>query len=344
MIKVRGINYNAGIEYNPLFPVANKIDLTKLRKDLILIKKLNCNAIRFYGSYIDKLILYSQEALEKGFEVWISPRLINGDKKQTVKFVGEASKKAEELRKKYKKVVFIVGNELLIDSKVAFNSEKLSERIDLLGTYLNFKFTIKKEIPQLKPILSKIKKFIHKTDSSIKILVETLRKETSKSFNGKITYASFPCEEIEWKDFDIVGVNLYKSQWNELNYVNELKKFSLFGKPVAITEFGTCAYTGASKKGGSAYEVIDYSTKNVKEGIIRDEKEQARYLKELLELYNQENIYATFIFDFKEEWKTHSKKPKKDLDLSSFGIMKVLENGKVIPKKAFEVVRKIYSR
>ncbi len=343
MIKFKGINYNAGIEYDSSVYRSDKIDLERLKKDLVLIKNLNCNAIRLYGSHIDKLILYSEEALKKGFYVWISPRLIDGGKQQTIKFVKEASKKAEQLRKKYKKVVFIVGNELLIDSKVVFDAPRIFQRVDFLKSYINFKFSIKNEIPQLKQIFSSMRKFLEKTDNSIKEFVEILRTETSKNFKGKITYASLPCEEIDWKNFDIVAVNLYRNQWNAPIYTDGLRKYVSLGKPVAITEFGTCAYKGASKLGGSAYDVVDYRTKAIKNGIIRDENEQAEYLKELIKLYWKENIFAAFIFDFKEEWKIHSKNPRKDLDLSSFGIVKVLENGDVVPKKAFNVVRRLYS-
>lgn len=342
MIKFRGINYNAGIEYDSFSPRAEKIDLERLNKDLVLIKKLNCNTIRLYGSHIDKLILYSEEALKTGFHVWISPRLIDGGKQQTINFIGETAKKAEQLRKKYKNVVFIVGNELLIDSKVVFDTPRVFNRVNFLKSYIDFVYAVKNETPQLKKIYSSMRKFIEKTDMKIKDFVETLRLVASKNFKGQITYASHPYEKINWDNFDIVAVNLYKNQWNDSNYVDELKKFKSFGKPVAITEFGTCAYKGSSKLGGSAYDIVDYRTKTIKKGIIRDENEQAEYLKGLLGIYLKENIFATFIFDFKEEWKIHSKNPEKDLDLSSFGIVKILEKGKVIPKKAFFIVRRLY--
>jgi exo-beta-1,3-glucanase (GH17 family) len=342
MIKFKGINYNAGIEYNSSINSNDKIDLKKLKEDLILIKKLNCNTIRTYGSHIDKLIVYSEEMLKQGFNVWISPRLIDGNKKQTIKFIKKSSKEAEKLRKKYRKVVFIIGNELLIDSKAVFDAPNLFNRVDILKSYLNFKSNLKNEVPKLKKIYKSMQKFVEKTDKTIKNFVEILRIETSNNFKGKITYASLPFEEINWNNFNIVGVNLYKNKWNADTYINELRKFKSHGKPVAITEFGTCPYKGSSKTGGSSFNIVDYKTKKIIKGIIRDENEQSKYLKELINMYSKENIFATFIFDFKEEWKTHSKNPSRDLDLSSFGIVKVLKNKKVIPKKAFNIVKKLY--
>ena len=343
MINFRGINYNAGIEYDSSVTRSDNIDIERLKKDLLLMKKLNCNAIRMYGSHIDKLIVYSEEALKNGFHVWISPRLIDGNKQQTIKFVKEASKKVEQLRKKYQKVVFIVGNELLIDSKAVFVAPRIFNRVDFLKSYINFKFSIKNEFPQLRQTYSSMRRFLERTDSSIKQFVEILRIKASKNFKGQITYASLPWEEINWKNFDIVAVNLYKNQWNASTYDDELKRSKSFGKPVAITEFGTCAYKGASKFGGSAYDIVDYRTKTIKKGIIRDENEQVNYLGELLGLYRKRNIFATFVFDFKEEWKTHSKNHRKDLDLGSFGIVKVLKNSNVIPKKAFSAVKILYT-
>lgn len=334
---IKGINYNAGIEYDSSSTYGNKIDLSALKKDLAMIKELNCNAIRMYGSHIGKLIHYSEEALKQGFEVWISPRFIDADGKQTVLFAIEAAKKAEALRKRYKKVVFIVGNELFLDSKAIFNAPKIFNRGEFLQKYIKYTFAIK-----IKPD-AEMKKFLSFTDKALNNLLAKLCKEVRKHFHGSITYASLSWEKVEWKLFDIVSANLYKNQWNSAYYLDELRKLKAYGKQVAITEFGVCAYKGASKLGGSAFDIVVYPEKTIKEGIVRDEQEQADYIKELLELYAKEKIAAAFVFDFKEEWKTYSDNPKKDLDLSSYGIVKVMPDGKVVPKKAFSIVKKLYS-
>jgi len=343
-MKIKGINYNAGIQYNSSKKVSGKIDLNRLKRDLTLLKKLNCNAIRMYGTLVDKLFSYSEEALKHGFSVWISPRLIDGTKKETLDYVRFCSRKAEQLRKGYKKVVFIVGNELLIDSRAIFNVARKWQRINFLKSYINFKYSIKNEIAKLRRIYQPMHKFLEKTESSIKNFVELLRITAKKCFKGKITYASFPFEKIDWSKFDIVSINFYKSQWNASKYIEELRKFKSFGKPVAITEFGTCAYKGASKLGGAAYDIVKYPEKTIKEGIVRDESEQAKYLRELIEIYKKENIFAAFVFDFKEEHKIYSRNPRKDLDLSSFGIVKVLKNGEVVTKKSFDVIKKLYDK
>lgn len=334
---IKGINYNAGIEYDSSSNYGAKINLPALKKDLAMIKELNCNAIRMYGSHIDKLMLYSEEALKQGFEVWISPRIIGADEKQTVLFAIEAAKKTEALRKRYKKVVFIAGNELFLDSRAVFDAPKIFNRGEFLQKYIKCTFAIK-----TKPN-AEMKKFLSSTDKALNNLLAKLSRELRKHFHGKITYASLSWEKPNWKLFDMLSVNLYKDQWNSAYYAEELRKLKSYKKPIAITEFGVCAYKGASKLGGSAHDIVIYPDKIIKEGIIRDEQEQADYIKELLELYAKEKIEAAFVFDFKEEWKIYSDDPRKDLDLSSYGIVKVMPDGKIVPKKALYVIKKLYS-
>lgn len=337
---LKGINYNAGIEYDSSKVYSANINLLALKKDLAMIKDLGCNAIRMYGSHLDKLKAYSEEALKQGFEVWISPRLIDADEKQTVQFVKETAKMAEELRQQYKKVVFIVGNELFMDSRAVFDAPRIFNRAECLQKYIKYIFALKGK-PAEK---AEMERFLDSTDKAIKKLLEKLAKEARKQFHGNITYASLPWEKVDWKLFDIVSSNLYKNQWNAPYYLEGLQKLKAHKKPVAITEFGVCAYKGASKLGGSAFDIVIYPEKTIKEGIVRDEQEQANYLKELIELYIKEGIAAAFVFDFKEEWKVYSKDPRKDLDLSSFGIVQVMADGTAIPKKAFSVVKQLYSR
>lgn len=335
---IKGINYNAGIEYAPSSPRAGKIDIDSLKKDLAIIKDLGCNAIRMYGSHLDKLKLYSEEALKEGFELWISPRLINGNEKDTVSFVKESARLSEGLRKQYKNVVLMVGNELFMDSIVIFNAPMIFNRAEYLQKYIKYTFILKGKPDE------KAEKFISESDKALKAFLAKLAKGARKYFHGKITYASMPWEKVDWDMFDIVSSNLYKNQWNSAYYGGELQKLKSYGKPAAITEVGICAYKGASKLGGSSHNIVNYPERTIKEEIIRDEQEQADYLKELIKLYMKEKLYAAFIFDFKEEWKTYSHEPRKDLDLSSYGIVKVMPDGKIVPKKAFSVVKKLYLR
>jgi hypothetical protein len=58
----------------------------------------------------------------------------------------------------------------------------------------------------------------------------------------------------------------------------------------------------------------------------RDEEEQARYLRELLDVFDAEGVDSTFGFTFAASAWPHRDDPREDLDRASYGIVKVLEN------------------
>ena len=69
-------------------------------------------------------------------------------------------------------------------------------------------------------------------------------------FGGPITYASGMWEPVDWSAFDIVSCDACRDEHNVATFHAELRKLGIHGKPVAITEFGCCAYAGAAAKGG----------------------------------------------------------------------------------------------
>ncbi len=336
-MKIKGINYDVGTIYGN---INSRPNLTKkvMKKELSLIKnKLNCNAVRIYGEDVSKLIDCSKIALEKRLEVWISPRFRNKTKEETLKLVKKVAVKAEKLRKKYKKVVFIVGNELTIDSKGFIPGKYYHERVNNL---------FNKRVIKYGPLSNKLNKYLEK-------LVEN----TSKIFKGKITYASGDWERVNWKLFDIVGVNKYLNKSNKNRYVLELKDLKKIGKPIAITEFGCATFVGAKLWGGGGWHVLDLSRIGIekcykksdiskiriKEGYKRSEKEQANYIKNLLKIFEREKIYASFIFTFIQPNFIHNpNNPRRDLDIASFGIVKTFEDGHFEPKKAFYIIKERY--
>jgi hypothetical protein len=104
-------------------------------------------------------------------------------------------------------------------------------------------------------------------------------------FQGPVTYASAPWEAVDWAKFDVVSVDLYRDSSNAAGYRDLLRSYARFAKPVVVTEFGCCTYTGAADAGGLGFTVLDYDTQppylklNVT-GLHRNEAEQARYLTE----------------------------------------------------------------
>ena len=127
------------------------------------------------------------------------------------------------------------------------------------------------------------------------------------------------------------------------------------GKPVAITEFGCCTYEGAEAKGAAGWGIVDTSNarRKIKGGFLRSEDTQARYLTELLDMFLQEPIEGSFVFNFASYNLPTDENPEFDLDMASYGIVKVLPDGEKgatyqdmpwEPKKAFRMVAEQYGR
>lgn len=85
---------------------------------------------------------------------------------------------------------------------------------------------------------------------------------------------------------------------------------------------------------------------------VSDEAEQAAYLAELLEIFDTEGVDSAFVFLFALHSHPHRPDggPRDDLDVASFGIVKVLEGRPGVsypdmswePKAAFAAVAERY--
>jgi len=149
-------------------------------------------------------------------------------------------------------------------------------------------------------------------------------------FRGPVTYASAPWEAVDWAQFDLVSVDLYRDSSNAAGYRDSLRSYTRFGKPVVVSEFGCCTYKGAADAGGSGFMVVDYDTqppalKLKVTGLQRSEAEQSCYLRELLAIFGEEGAHGAFWHTFAGWTFPYRPDPRSDLDLGSFGLVKVIE-------------------
>jgi len=129
------------------------------------------------------------------------------------------------------------------------------------------------------------------------------------------------------------------------------------GKPVAITEFGSATLHGAGDPGTRGLEIVeyDYDTRapvRLDGEYVRDEDGQAAYLRELLEVFDSEHVDSSFVFLFALYDHPHRPggDPREDLDLASYGIVKVFDDRRGDtypempwePKAAFAAVAEYY--
>jgi hypothetical protein len=162
----------------------------------------------------------------------------------------------------------------------------------------------------------------------------TAAEAARRRFGGPLTYASGMWEPVDWGPFDIAATDAYRDANNAGTFRSELRKQLQHGKPLAVTEFGCCAYAGAGDRGGMGWAIIDSTGIDDSTGsprldgdYVRDESEQVRYLEELDGIFAAEGVDLAFWFTFAGYGLVHDPRPRRDLDLASYGVVKMLPGG-----------------
>ena len=114
-MKRRGVCYDVG---RVMWGQNWRPDLSsdELNRELEIIKEdLHCNAVRICGQDIDRLATAAEQALDLGFEVWLSPELWDRSPEETLDYIAGAAERAEELRRRrQRELVLSVGSELTL--------------------------------------------------------------------------------------------------------------------------------------------------------------------------------------------------------------------------------------
>jgi hypothetical protein len=221
--------------------------------------------------------------------------------------------------------VLLIGSELSIVNRGIVPGETFEDRANLL-TPSN---------PQLGQLLAAV-------PARVNDLLAKAVTVVRKRFGGKVSYASLPFERVDWTPFDIVSTDAgYRSTETADRYADNLRALGAHGKPVAITEFGCCTYTGAANQAG--HDIIEWDTATASPAGLdgdytRDEDEQATYLRGLLDILTAEDVDSAFVYTFARYDLPHRSDPDADLDLASCGVVKVLEDGRgqTYPDMAWE--------
>lgn len=121
-------------------------------------------------------------------------------------------------------------------------------------------------------------------------------------------------------------------------------------KPI-LTEFGCCTYVGAEDQGSMGWRVIDRDAQpwRLKKPLVRNEGVQARYLTDLLSLFEDEGMEGAFVFTFVSPSYPYSVGPDFDLDIASFSIVRTWDGVRTSrsslpwePKEAFQAIARYY--
>lgn len=317
-MRASGISYDTGIVRNgmngrePFDPEVVKRELQIIRDDL------HCTAVRIIGGDPDRLETAAAHAADLGLEVWFSPFTpIDLTRDEMLSLLADCADRAERIRRQGAEVVLVAGGELSLLIKGFLPGGTIDDRIRLLD-----------EPQRLRELLAavpaRINDFLGKAVAVVR-----------ERFGGKVTYASIQFEGVDWTPFDFLSVDLYRTAEIAGRFRDGVRALVAQGKPVAITEFGTATYRGAGDKGARAGEIVEWDAAGVTPlrltgDYVRDEEEQARYLRELLDVFEGEGVDSAFVFTFANHAWRHRPDgdPREDLDLASYGIVKVLGDGR----------------
>jgi hypothetical protein len=323
-----GISYDTGFIRNgassrePFDPEVVKRELRIIRDDL------HCNAVRVMGGDPERLEFAATYAADLGLEVWFSPYPLELTTDELLSLFADCAERAERLRQRGAEVVFVTGAELSLMNKGFLPGDTQDERLEQL---LHQPHRLRELIPE---VTGRINEFLAKAAALVR-----------ERFGGKITYAAIQLERVDWTRFDIVSMDVYRSIEVADRFTEGVRALVAQGKPVAITEFGAATYRGAGDRGARGLEIVEYDKDTgapvrLNGEYVRDEEGQATYLRELLEVFEAEGVDSTFVFTFALHDFLHRPDgdPREDLDLASYGIVKVLQHrhGETYPDMPWE--------
>ncbi|QKV91236.1 abortive phage infection protein [Streptomyces sp. NA02950] len=309
-------------------------DATRMRHDMRAIKdELHADSVSVFGTGVERLAATSTEAAERGLHVWLQPRLADVPQPEILDHLAETGRHAERLRRQGAEVHLSVGAEFMLFVPGIVPGANAVERIKNLtsGHY------------DPKTLVRELRSF-------------TVRaaKAARSVFHGKVTYGAAQDEQVDWKLFDLVSVNYYASFARRAEHVRALSKFRRWGKPVVVSEFGTCTFRGAPERGGMGWDVVDYDREppEIIGELVRSERTQAAYLTDLVDVFESMDLYAALVYQFVTPDAPHRHRPRYDLDMASYSLVKPIwktpeeptAHWHWEPKEAFHALARHYGR
>ncbi|MEU3224801.1 hypothetical protein ABZ695_16810 [Streptomyces sp. NPDC006976] len=312
-MRARGINYDTGFLPGEQFTRKTFHPEAVRREMAVIAGELHCDVVRVSGREPGRLSTAARYAAEAGLEVWFAPFPVDLPAERLLPYFADCARRAEAVRRGGADVVFVTGCEISVFCGGFFPGDTFGHRIHTMGTDPGWWSTLDRVSARLNELLAEA--------------VATVRAH----FGGPVTYASGPWESVDWTPFDLVATDAYRAADNADTFRARLRESFRHGKPVAVTEYGTCAYRGAGDLGGMAWAPPPG-------GLVPDEDEQVRYLTELLTVFEEEGVDTALWFSF-----AGYDKPG-ELDITSYGVVRMLDDVRWEPKKVFHTMAGLYQR
>ncbi|MEV4354348.1 hypothetical protein [Nonomuraea sp. NPDC049625] len=309
----KGINYDVG--FLPGDSLSRRsFHIEDVRRDMRTIAEdLHCASVRISGRDPERVEAAAREAAAAGLEIWFTPFPVDLTQDAMLEVFADAARRAESVRRDGAEVVLVTGCEITAFGHGFIDGDGYGDRLGaMMAGDMEWWTSLMQVMPRFNAYLAKV--------------AETVR----PLFGGRLSYASAPWEPVDWAPFDVAGVDAYRAAYNAHDFADELSDQFKHGKPVAVTEFGTCAYRGAGERGGSAWVVP--------EDAVRDEGEQVRYFTELMDVFEQEGVETALWFTF-----AAFNRPG-EADLGSYGVVRMLDERRWEPKEVFHAMAARYAR
>jgi hypothetical protein len=333
-LKHRGVVYTLGAGETP----GTAWSAARMREDVRVIRDdLHADTLDVTGDGVERLTATAAEAAERGLHVWLQPTVGDVPEREILESIAECGRFAERLRRQGASVDLSVGCEFWLFVPGIIPGDTVLDRIENLqnGTV---------DMARMRRRLARFTAKAAAVGRSV--------------FHGRLSYAAAQDEEFEpvdWNLFDVIGIDYYSYFPRHAQYVRELRRYLRWGKPLAITEFGTCAYVGAPEAGGMGWDIVDYTKEpnEIKGDVVRSVRVQAAYLGDLRDVFESLGLYGALAFEFVSPDAPHRPdSPRHDLDLASYSITKAIKDRPDDPasdwhwepKEAFHAVARRYGR
>ncbi|MGY4741930.1 abortive phage infection protein [Streptomyces sp. ATMOS53] len=303
-LRHRGVVYTVGEGENP----ATGWNAQRMRADIRAIRQdVHADTVDVTGDGVERLAATAAEAAEQGLHVWLQPTLGDVPQRDILEHLAETGRVAQRLRRQGASVDLSVGCEFWLFVPGILPGETVLERVRnrLNGTY--------------DPVV---------TQRRLDAFTARAARTGRSVFDGRLSYAAAQDDQVDWSLFDVVGIDYYSFFPRPADYVKELRRFLRWGKPLAITEFGTCAYVGAPETGGMGWDVVDYdkNPEEIKGHLVRSERTQADYVTALLRVFESMGLYAAMAFEFVTPDAPHrADNPRFDIDMASYAVTKTVQ-------------------